>query len=64
MMPYSVASNKRPSPSIVKVVFLINSQAFNRFFTVPLFLSKAANIKGTGQNERVCGDSFVLCLGV
>ena len=38
-LPNSVASNKRPSPSLENALFKINARAFNRIFTV--FSSKS-----------------------
>ena len=49
MLPNSVASNKRPSPSIESALFMINARALNRMLKV---YSMASNNRGGagGQN--------------
>ena len=46
LLQHVVASNKRPPPSLWKVMVLINTQAFSRIFTVlfTLFVQKIMNL--------------------
>ena len=54
MLPNSVASNKRTSPSIEKALFKINARAFNRIFRVYLF----HNVRGITSFKTQNQDNF------